>query len=157
VATQESASTYPEASNLSSAEVKMSRRQTRRERGFTLISIMVVISIMLILLGVAMPIFSHSLARVREENLRKNLELLNQAIFQYAMDKQKPAQSLDDLKSAGYVTEIPEDITGSRDTWELESSEDVLLSVDQKDAGGVYGVHSGSNQVGSNGVAYSSW
>lgn len=118
---------------------------------------MVVISIMLILLGVAMPIFSHSLARVREENLRKNLEMLNQAIFQYAMDKQKPAQSLDDLKSAGYVTEIPEDITGSRDTWELESSEDVLLSVDQKDAGGVYGVHSGSNQVGSNGVAYSSW
>jgi general secretion pathway protein G len=157
VAAQESAAARPGASNRSSDEVKMSRRPTRRERGFTLISIMVVISIMLILLGVAMPIFSHSLARVREENLRRNLEMLNQAIFQYAMDKQKPAQSLDDLKSAGYVTEIPEDITGSRDTWELESSEDVLLSVDQKDAGGVYGVHSGSNQVGSNGVAYSSW
>ncbi|MGA2424791.1 MAG: type II secretion system protein [Terriglobales bacterium] len=135
----------------------MNRRATGRERGFTLISMMVVISIMLILLGVAMPIFSHSLTRAREENLRTNLETLNQAIFQYAQDKQKAPQSLSDLVSAKYLKTIPNDITGNPDTWETEPGEGVIMSLDQKDDGGIIGVHSGSTQVGSNGKAYSEW
>jgi len=135
----------------------MSSRPTARERGFTLISMMVVISIMLILLGVAMPIFSHSLTRAREENLRANLETLNQAIFQYAQDKQKAPQSLSDLVSAKYLKTIPNDITGNPDTWETEPGEGVIMSLDQKDDGGIIGVHSGSTQVGSNGKAYSEW
>jgi general secretion pathway protein G len=135
----------------------MNRRATGRERGFTLISMMVVISIMLILLGVAMPIFSHSLTRAREENLRANLETLNQAIFQYAQDKQKAPQSLSDLVSAKYLKTIPNDITGNPDTWETEPGEGVIMSLDQKDDGGIIGVHSGSTQVGSNGKAYSEW
>ena len=118
---------------------------------------MVVISIMLILLGVAMPIFSHSLTRAREENLRANLETLNQAIFQYAQDKQKAPQSLSDLVSAKYLKTIPNDITGNPDTWETEPGEGVIMSLDQKDDGGIIGVHSGSTQVGSNGKAYSEW
>jgi len=135
----------------------MNRRATGRERGFTLISMMVVISIMLILLGVAMPIFSHSLTRAREENLRANLETLNQAIFQYAQDKQKAPQSLSDLVSAKYLKTIPNDITGNPDTWETEPGEGVIMSLDQKDDGGIIGVHSGSTQAGSNGKAYSEW
>jgi len=135
----------------------MNRRATGRERGFTLISMMVVISIMLILLGVAMPIFSHSLTRAREENLRANLETLNQAIFQYAQDKQKAPQSLSDLVSAKYLKTIPNDITGNPDTWETEPGEGVIMSLDQKDDGGIIGGHSGSTQVGSNGKAYSEW
>jgi prepilin-type N-terminal cleavage/methylation domain-containing protein len=86
---------------------------TRRNRGFTLIEMMVVISMILILLGVAMPIYSHSIVRAREENLRKNLNTLNFMIYQYTQDKQKAPQSLDDLKTAGYIKEIPDDITGS--------------------------------------------
>src|SRR5208282_2089675 len=74
-----------------------------RSKGFTLIEMMIVISMILILLGIAMPIYSHSIRRAREENLRKNLQTLNKAIFQYALDKQKAPQSLDDLKSAGYL------------------------------------------------------
>jgi general secretion pathway protein G len=128
-----------------------------RRRGFTLIEMMVVISIILILLGVAMPVFSHSLARKREENLRQNLETLNQMIFQYTQDKQKTPQSLDDLKSAHYIKEIPDDITGRTDTWVTESGDDVIMSLDQKDPGGIIGVHSGSDQIGSDGKAYSTW
>ena len=135
----------------------MHSRVRAGERGFTLISMMVVISIMLILLGVAMPIFSHSLTRAREENLRTNLETLNQAIFQYAQDKQKAPQSLSDLVSAKYLKTIPNDITGNPDTWETEPGEGVIMSLDQKDDGGIIGVHSGSTQVGSNGKAYSEW
>ena len=134
----------------------MNRRATVRNRGFTLIEMMLVISIILILLGVAIPIYSHSVTRAREENLRKNLETLNQMIFQYTQDKQKAPQSLDDLVAAKYLKAIPVDITGS-DTWETESGDDVIMSLDQTDTGGIIGVHSGSNQIASDGTAYSSW
>lgn len=140
----------------------MNRRRTERgtaspSQGFTLIEMMVVISIILILLGVAMPIYSHSVMRAREDNLRKNLETLNYMIYQYAQDKQKAPQSLDELKSAGYIKSIPDDITGNPDTWETEPGEDVIMSLDQTEPGGIIGVHSGSNQVGSDGTAYSTW
>jgi general secretion pathway protein G len=95
--------------------------------------------------------------RAREDNLRKNLETLNYMIYQYGQDKQKAPQSLDDLKSAGYIKSIPDDITGNPDTWEIEPGEDVILSIDQTEPGGIVGVHSGSNQIGSNGKAYSTW
>jgi general secretion pathway protein G len=130
---------------------------TKHERGFTLIEVMVVITVILILLGMAMPIYSHSIQQAREENLRKNLNTLNDAIFKYAQDKQKTAQSLEDLKAAGYIDRVPDDITGSPDTWATESGEDVIMSLEQKDPGGIIGVHSGSNQVGSDGTAYSTW
>jgi general secretion pathway protein G len=136
----------------------MSRRARGRDRGFTLVEMMVVISIILILLGMAMPIYSHSIARQREANLRRNLETLNQLIFQFTLDKQKAPQSLDELKSAGYIKEIPKDITGEESTWATEPSDGVILSLDQTDpTGGIIGVHSGSNQVGSDGKAYSEW
>jgi len=135
----------------------MFRGTRRRDRGFTLIEMMAVIGIILILLGIALPVYSHSLVRAREDNLRQNLETLNQLIFQYAQDKQKAPESLDDLRTAGYLKSIPEDITGSVDTWETEPGDGTIMSLDQTDTGGIIGVHSGSNQVGSDGKAYSEW
>jgi len=135
----------------------MFRGARKRDRGFTLIEMMAVIGIILILLGIALPVYSHSLARAREDNLRQNLETLNQLIFQYTQDKQKAPQSLDDLRTAGYLKSIPEDITGSVDTWETEPGDGTIMSLDQTDTGGIIGVHSGSNQVGSDGKAYSEW
>jgi general secretion pathway protein G len=135
----------------------MFRGARRRDRGFTLIEMMAVIGIILILLGIALPVYSHSLVRAREDNLRQNLETLNQLIFQYTQDKQKAPESLDDLRTAGYLKSIPEDITGSVDTWETEPGDGTIMSLDQTDTGGIIGVHSGSNQVGSDGKAYSEW
>lgn len=138
----------------------MNRRATGRNpgftnRGFTLIELMVVISIIMILLGMAMPIYSHSIVRAREENLRKNLNTLNQMIYQYTLDKKKPPKSLEDLRSEKYIDAIPDDITGSN-TWETEPA-DAIMSIDQTDTDGIIGVHSGSNHVGSDGTAYSTW
>src|SRR5580658_10531333 len=134
----------------------MTSRQTGRNRGFTLIEMMVVISIILILAGVAMPLYSHSITRVREENLRKNVETLNKVIYQYTQDRQKAPQSLDDLKTAHYIDAIPEDITGHDDTWVTEPA-DAIMSLDQTDTDGIMGVHSGSSQTASDGTAYSTW
>jgi len=135
----------------------MSKAATGRDRGFTLIEIMVTISVILILLGAAIPLYSHALTRKREENLRTNLDTLNHMIFQYTLDKQKAPQSLDDLKSAGYLKDIPKDITDREDTWVTEPADGAIWSLDQKDADGIIGVHSGSDHVGSDGKAYSTW
>ena len=134
----------------------MNGRAIGRNHGFTLIEMMVVISIILILLGAALPIYSHSIARAREQNLRQNLETLNKTIYQYTQDKKKAPPSLEDLKAAKYVDQIPYDITGSSDTWQTEPA-DAILSLEQTDTEGIIGVHSGSDKIGSDGTAYSTW
>lgn len=133
----------------------MRPRSQRGSRGFTLIEMMVVITIMVILLGVAIPIYSQSVNQAKENAFRSSLETLNRMIFQYTIDKQKPPQSLEDLRQAGYIENVPNDITGS-DTWVTEDDPPAILSLYQTETG-IYGVHSASNRIGSNGKPYSEW
>jgi general secretion pathway protein G len=133
----------------------MKRRSTKRQRGVTLVEMMVVISIILILLAVAMPIYARSLQAKREEVFRTNLQTLNRVIVQYTLDKQKAPKSLEDLKSAHYLKDIPEDITGRADTWATEEDE-TILCLEQTETG-ISSVHSGSSAIASDGTAYSSW
>lgn len=125
-------------------------------RGFTLIELMVVISIILILISTALPIYNQSILRAKEAVLRQDLFAMRSVIDQYTLDKGKAPQSLEDLVQAGYLKEIPKDpFTDSRDSWSVEQ-EDVLLSVDQ-DEPGISDVHSGATGAGSDGTPYSSW
>lgn len=134
----------------------MTGKGTARNRGFTLIEMMVVISIILILLGLAIPIYSHSIRRANEESFRQGLTTLNRVIIQYTLDKQKPPKSLQDLQQAGYIKNIPNDITGNTDTWVTEPA-DAIMSLEQKDTDGIIGVHSGSTQIAADGTEYSTW
>jgi general secretion pathway protein G len=143
--------------HLSRLDDNLIEGEQKKSRGFTLVEMMVAITVILILTGMALPIYSHTMARKREENLRRNLETLNQMIYQYTQDRQKPPQALGDLVTAKYLTELPEDITGSVDTWVPEESDGTIMTLDQKDTGGMIGVHSGSDKVGSDGKAYSTW
>ncbi len=134
----------------------MRTRRHRGAQGFTLIEMIVVIAIILILLGVAVPAYNQSILYARESVLRQNLFSLRSVIAQYTEDKQKAPQSLDDLVQAGYLKQIPKDpITDSNTTWQVEQ-EDILMSVNQTEPG-ISDVHSGSNQISSEGTAYSSW
>lgn len=128
----------------------------RKARGFTIIEMMVVISIILILLGVAVPIYNQSILRARESVLRQNLFSLRSVIAQYTEDKQKAPQTLEDLVQSGYLKQLPRDpFTNSNDSWQVEQ-EDAMMSADQTQPG-ISDVHSGSNLIGTDGTAYSTW
>jgi general secretion pathway protein G len=129
---------------------------SRRQGGFTLIELMIVVSLLLILVSTAIPIYQQSIVRAREAVLSQNLFTLRSVIDQYTMDKEKAPQSLEDVVQAGYLKQIPVDpFTNKRDTWQVEQ-EDILESVDQTQTG-ISNVHSGAEGTGSNGVPYSEW
>lgn len=128
----------------------------KKTRGFTIIELMVVISIILILVSIAVPIYNQSILRAKEAVLRQDLFAMRQSIDQYTMDKAKAPQALADLVQAGYLREIPKDpFTDSRDTWQVVQ-EDVLQSIDQNEPG-LTDVKSGSNLTGTDGTAYNTW
>lgn len=128
----------------------------RSALGFTLLELMVVVSIIIILISFAVPSYQQHVQRAREAVLREDLYQMRQAIDQYSLDKLRAPQSLEDLVSAGYLREVPLDpFTSSRDTW-VVVQEDVVLSVDQNQPG-ISDVHSGSTMSASDGSPYSSW
>ena len=128
----------------------------RSQLGFTLIELMIVISIMIILISVAVPLYQQSIVRAREAVLRDNLFTLRSVIDQFTLDKQRAPQTLEELVSANYLRQIPKDpMTNSSDTWQVEM-EDYLMSVDQTQPG-ITNVHSGSSLISTEGTSYSSW
>ncbi len=132
-----------------------SRRLRNRARGFTLLELMIVLSIIMILMAVAVPVYNQSIIQARESVLRSNLSTLRNVISQFTLDKQKAPTSLDDLVQAGYLRQIPIDPMTRQTNWEVVQ-EDVLLAVDQQDPG-ITDVHSTSSGTASDGTAYSSW
>jgi general secretion pathway protein G len=133
----------------------LARSRKDRSRGFTLLEMMIVISIMIILLAIATPLYNQSVVQARESVLRSNLSTLRNVIQQYTLDKQKAPQSLDDMKTAGYLREIPIDPMTKQANWEVVQ-EDVMMAVDQQEPG-ITDVHSASNGTASDGTAYSTW
>jgi general secretion pathway protein G len=132
----------------------MSRRF--RQRGFTLIELMVVISIIVILMSVAIPRYQASILRARETVLRDDLYTMRTVIDEYTLDKQKAPQSLQDLVDAGYLKQLPKDpFTNSRDSW-VPVQDESLMSPDQTEPG-IIDVHSGSDLTSSEGTAYNTW
>ena len=129
--------------------------KNRQSRGFTLLEMMIVISMILILLSIAIPLYNHSILRAKEAVLRQDLFNLRSVISQYTLDKQKAPQSLEDLVQANYMKQIPKDPFTDKPDWVVEQ-EEVLLAVDQQEPG-ISDLHSASNLTSTEGTAYSSW
>lgn len=123
--------------------------RVRGQAGFTILELMIVLTIAGILLTLAEPSFSHTIHKAREASLKQNLFTIRDVIDQYRADTGKYPPALADMKSAGYLKRIPIDpFTRSTSTWQ-----EIL---DQAE-GGVFDVRSGSDLVGSDGVPYNQW
>lgn len=131
-------------------------KRRKPEAGFTMIELMIVMAIMAVLTTLAVMSYTVAVKHAKEAVLREDLQVMRTAIQSYTMDKEKAPQSLDDLVQSGYLRAIPVDpMTQSSDSWVTDTSQD-MYSLDETDPG-VDDVHSGSNETGSNGQAYSSW
>lgn len=130
--------------------------ETKRQRGFTLIELIIVCAMISILLGVMVPVYKIHILHANEAVLKEDLHSMREAIDQYSQDKGKAPQTLDDIVSAGYLRALPKDpFTHAADTWQVVQ-EDVMQSLDQT-APGISDVKSGSSLISSEGTAYSSW
>lgn len=124
--------------------------------GFTLIELMIVITIILILIGMAAQSYEKTIQRSREAVLKHDLQVMRQSIDQYTLDKQAAPQSLDDLQQAGYLGSVPVDPMTRAKDW-VPQFDNVVMSPDQVTTG-IVDVHSNSERTSPfEGTAYNTW
>ena len=124
-------------------------------RGFTLVELMVVLTIITILVAVAVPYYQKSIIRTKETLLRNNLFTMRTVIDEYTYDKQKAPQTLQDLVREGYLRAVPLDPITGRDDWKI-IMEDAVTSVSQMEPG-IFDVRSLSDAKSLEGTPYSEW
>ncbi len=126
----------------------------RRQVGFTLLELMIVISIIIILAVIVLPQYQRTVTVARESVLKDDLFQMRKMLDQYAADKGKLPQSLDEIVSAGYMRELPVDpVTGQRD-WSIALGADPNSS---ESGQGITDVHSSATDLSTEGTPYSEW
>ena len=150
------ASIRPGASLSPAARQLTTRNSQRRERGFTLVELLVVISMISLLAAMAIVQYRNSVQSGKEAVLKTNLFRMRDAIDQYYADKGKYPSSIDTLVSDGYLRGIPEDpITRSKDSWQTVPAEPDPSNPSAEP--GIYDVKSGAQGTALDGSNYSDW
>ena len=123
-----------------------------RQRGFTLLELIVVMTIVALLASIAAPRYFDSIDRARDRVLMHNLNVLRDAIDKFYTDTGAYPASLADLAAKRYVRKVPEDpVTGSAATWV------VVGPPAASGLAGVYDVKSGATGMAMDGTPYGAW
>jgi len=116
---------------------------------------MIVMAIISIILGIAVPMYQKAIIRSKESVLRNNLFTMRTVIDEYTYDKQKAPQTLQDLVTDGYLRAVPVDPMTGNDQWRI-IMEDISNAASQSDPG-IWDVRSNSDQKSLEGTPYSDW
>lgn len=137
-------------------EASIQKRERRHAAGFTLIELMVVMSLIVVLAGIGLATHVNSQTRAREAVLKEDLFRMRDAIDQYYADKNAYPPSLDALVTDKYVRALPADpFTNSADTWQTTMSE--ADPANPSAQSGIYDVKSGSDRTALDGTQYADW
>ena len=122
-------------------------------RGFTLIEMLIVVTIIGILVTLAQPSFNRAVTAAKEATLKENLFILRDVIDQFYADNTTYPTALTELVEKGYIRQVPKDpITGSAETWAIVPATD-----EQGQPVGVFDVKSGSDRTARDGSRYADW
>jgi len=131
-------------------------KHRHRLKGFSLLEMMVVVTVILIVASISTPIYMTAMVRVREAVLRDDLFTLRSLIDRFTLDNGRAPYGLEELVTGGYLGRLPTDpFTGSNETWQ-ETKEDAPLPPKQTTPG-IVDVHSGSGLVSLEGSPYNTW
>ena len=131
-----------------------SKIQNLKSKGFTLLELMIVISILVILALIAMAQYNKTVQAAKEATLREDLFTMRKMIDQYGADKGHLPDSLNALKDEGYIHEIPIDPMTNEADWQVEYGEDPGSS---NGGQGISNVRSNSSDTASDGTRYNEW
>lgn len=128
---------------------------TGKNRGFTFVELVMVITLLGILISIAIPVYRAQVLASKESVLEHNLATLRDRIDQYRADRDEYPPSLESLVDAKYLRELPLDPMTDSNQWEEIFAEYDPEEPDQEP--GVYDVRSLSNRISSDGRPYSEW
>ena len=144
------------ARNTATGISRISLPSLRPAEGFTIIELLIVMTLIIILASVGMTQYRSSVTRAEESVLKENLFRMRDAMDQFYADKNKWPTDLAELVSEGYIREVPKDpMTNSADTWQTTQAQPDPNN--PASAGGVDNVHSGSDRTSLDGSPYSEW
>lgn len=122
-----------------------------KNKGFTLVELMVVLAILALLLTLAVPRYFAGIERAKEATLKHDLNAIRESIDKFYADNGNYPKDLEDLVERKYIRKLPVDpITDSSETWLITSPEAPL-------AGDVYDIHSGAPGTAKDGSKYADW
>ena len=144
------------ARNTATGISRISLPSLRPAEGFTIIELLIVMTLIIILASVGMTQYKSSQTRAQEAVLKENLFRMRDAMDQFYADKNKWPTDLAELVSEGYIREVPKDpMTNSKDTWQTTQAQPDPNN--PASGGGVDNVHSGSDRTSLDGSPYAEW
>jgi general secretion pathway protein G len=121
-----------------------------RDRGFTLVELMVVLTIIALLLSIVVPNYIGKVHRAEEAVLKENLTVMRDALDKHYADAGRYPTTLDELVSKRYLRTIPQDPLTQTNVW-------MVVGPSDPQKGGVYDIHSNAKGIGSDGTPYERW
>lgn len=132
-------------------EYKYLKMAYKKNKGFTLVELLVVLSILALLLTLAVPKYFTSIEKAKDATLKQDLNTLRESLDKYYADNGKYPNTLEDLVEHKYIRKLPADpITEKTTTWIFTPPEPPL-------EGDIYDIHSGSKALAKDGTRYEDW